>query len=71
MNDHDRSNLNFILSLDTPEKFNEWALQLTSDNMQYAIDLIKHARSEMMIQTLEFYDDVEDVSEAKDILKKF
>lgn len=71
MNDHDRNNLNFILSLDTREKFDQWAQTLSVDDMQYAIDLIKRQRSEIMLQTLEFYDDVEDTAHAKNILKGF
>ena len=71
MNDHDRNNLNFILSLDTREKFDKWALQLSADDMQYAIDLIKQGRSEIMLKTLEYLDEVEDTADAMNILKGF
>lgn len=71
MNDHDRNNLNFILALKTEEQFREWADTLSPDDMDYAIELLKYARSEVMLKAIELHDEVEDTTEANSILKKF
>ena len=71
MNDHDRNNLNFILSLQTREHFDQWAQTLSEDDMDYAIELLKLGRSEVMVKALELYDEVEDTTQANNILKKF
>lgn len=39
MNDHDRSQLNFIMSL-SDNDFQEWAEQSPAEDVQYAIELI-------------------------------
>lgn len=69
MNEHDRSNLNYILSMSYYE-FEKWAKTLSQDDMEYAIELIKRGRSEIMVQTLELYDEVKSVDQATDIISK-
>ena len=49
MNDHDKGNLEFILSLDYDE-FDQWMETLDEDDMQYAIDLIRRGRQELLEQ---------------------
>ena len=72
MNKYDRSQLNFIMSLDD-KAFDNWALELTDDDLQYALELIKRARAEQSVQEQELLDAIEDLdlSEANAVLKKF
>lgn len=70
MNDWDKNNLNFILSLDE-EGFEVWYATLSTDDMDYALELLKTARTEVAIQMASLNDDVEDVTDAKNVLKQF
>lgn len=70
MNDHDRSNLQFILSLNE-DGFDKWTATLSEDDVDYALELLKAARTEVMMQTVSLTDEVEDTSYAMDVLKGF
>jgi len=70
MNDHDRSNLQFIMSLDE-KAYDEWTASLSEDDVDYALELLKAARTEVMMQAASFADEVEDCTEANAILKGF
>jgi hypothetical protein len=70
MNSWDRSNLHFILDSDeaTLEDFYSWA---TEDDLTYALELVRTAMSELMVQEAELMDEVEDVSAAQSVLAQF
>jgi hypothetical protein len=70
MNDWDRSNLHFILDSDeaTLADFYSWA---TEDDLTYALELVRTAMSELMVQEAELMDEVEDVSAAQSVLAQF
>jgi len=70
MNDFDRDNLEFFLTVSTSE-FDEWADQASMEDINYAIKLIQTARLELVNQEIDLLDQVEDTSEAKQFLKKF
>lgn len=70
MNQHDRDNLNFIMSLDE-EGFDKWYATLSDDDVDYALEIIQAGRAELMLQAAELSDNVEDTTLAKDALKKF
>ena len=70
MNKHDRDNLNFILSLDE-DGFDQWYATLSNDDVEYALEIIKAGRAELMVQAAELQDDVEDTAEAMNVLKGF
>lgn len=70
MNDHDRNNLSFILSLDE-DGFEEWSATLSADDVDYALELLKAARTEVMMKAAEYTDEVEDTAEAMTVLKGF
>lgn len=72
MNKHDRDNLIYIMSLSNDE-FEDWAQSVSEDDIQYAIELIKAARTESFIQEQELLDAMEDsdLSEARAVLEKF
>jgi len=72
MNDRDRNNVNFIMNLST-EDFDSWSLELSDDNLQYALELLRQARLENLMQEQELMDALEesDFVEANSVLKKF
>lgn len=70
MNDFDRDNLNFFIN-GSQEEFDAWADQAADDELQYAMELIRAARRELVEQELEMLDAVEDFSQANGILKQF
>jgi hypothetical protein len=70
MNDWDRNNLQFILSL-TPEQFDEWYSSISQDDVEYAIEIIRQARSETVVKMAEIFDDAEDLSLARSVLANF
>lgn len=70
MNDWDRNNLQFIMSL-TPEQFDEWYSSISQDDVEYAIEIIKQARSETVVKMAEIFDETEDLSLARTVLSKF
>jgi hypothetical protein len=70
MNDWDKNNLQFILSLNEDE-FEDWYACLDEDDIQYAMEILKQARTEVNMQLVALVDEVEDVSDAQNILKQF
>ena len=70
MNPHDLNNVRYIMSLND-DQFNEWADSLTDDDLQYAMELLRAARLQNVHQELELMDEVEDLTEAKNVLAKF
>lgn len=70
MNKHDRDNYLFIMSL-TPQQFEEWYATISDDDAEYALELIKAARSELIEQAAVLMDEVEDLSDAQRVLGKF
>jgi hypothetical protein len=70
MNDWDKNNYNFIMSL-SPEEFDKWASGLEQDDVDYAIELIQQARQELSMLEAELVDNVEDLAEARNVLKQF
>lgn len=72
MNDYDRSQFDFIMSL-SDEEFTEWALSIPNDDVEYAIELIQQARLELSMVEHELLDNLEqsDLAEARAVLQKF
>jgi hypothetical protein len=70
MNKWDRDNLNFILSLDE-RGFDEWYATLDQDDLDYAMELLKQARTEVGMQMAAVFDDTTDMEAACEVLSKF
>ena len=51
MNDHDRNNLNFLLTIDQ-ETFTEWYDQTDEDDREYAQELLALAAEELREQAI-------------------
>ena len=69
MNDWDRNNLNFILtSMDTA--FEQWMMQASTDDLAYAMELVAKYRSELSEMEAALFDDVQDFTEANQIINR-
>ena len=69
MNDWDKDNLNFLLTVSS-EVFEDWLNQADEDDIDYAMELLRVAKSELIILKMEILDDVDDTTDAKSILQK-
>ena len=69
MNRRDRENLKFLLTV-SEESFNDWLSQADNDDVEYALELIKMAKSEFMVKQLELTDEVPNFNEAKTVIDK-
>ena len=76
MNDHDYSNLQFLLTT-TPDQLANWYDDIVArgdeDDIDYAMELLFTARNELELQLLEIHDEeaAEDVAQAADYLARF
>lgn len=70
MNDHDKSNLQYIMAL-SQEEFEVWYAEISDDDAEYAIELLKKARKALVTAEMELLDEVETFTEAKNILDRF
>ena len=73
MNSFDRENLNFLLTA-SKKDMDEWYHYATQDDLDYAIELIRAARTELELQELELIDSEvgdNDLTEARTVLAKF
>lgn len=70
MNDNDRDNLNFLLTVSS-EVFEDWFDQADKDDVDYALELLAIRKAELDLKELEFADDVEDTTRANQVLRKF
>ena len=69
MNDWDRDNLFFIMNT-TNEGFDEWLEQADDDDIQYALELIRMAKAELMVQEMEFTDEIHNYSDAAQLIDR-
>lgn len=69
MNKWDRDNLDFIMNT-TNEGFDEWLDQADNDDVAYALELIRMAKAELMIQEMELTDDVSNFTEASQLIER-
>jgi hypothetical protein len=69
MNDWDRDNLNFIMNA-SEEGFDEWLDQADNDDVAYALELIRMAKAELMVQEMELCDNVANFNEANQLIER-
>ena len=69
MNEWDRDNLEFIMNT-TDESFEEWLDQADNDDIAYALELIRMAKAELMVQEMEFTDEISNFSEANQLIDR-
>ena len=73
MNDFDRENVNFLLKA-SKEDMEDWYLHATEDDYDYALKILRAARTELELQELELLDgevEYDDLVEARSVLSKF
>lgn len=75
MNPWDLDNLRFLMNIKQNE-FDEWMEQASEDDIDYALELIKCARSELTVQLMDAEEELQecdgmDLSEAQKVLAKF
>ena len=69
MNDWDRDNLNFIMNA-SEKGFDEWLDQADNDDVAYALELIRMAKAELMVQEMELCDNVANFNEANQLIER-
>ena len=69
MNDWDRNNLNFILtSMD--DAFDKWMQQASTDDLDYAMELVARYRREIADIEEKLFDNITDFTEAHQIINR-
>lgn len=69
MNARDRENLFFLLNV-SQETFDEWANDVDIEDIEYALNLVREAKLEIIERAIDKIDEVGDVTEAKYILER-
>lgn len=70
MNEWDRDNLEFIMNTSSKE-FDEWLFQASDADVNYALELIRMAKAELMVQEMElFTDNVSNFNEANKLIQR-
>lgn len=69
MNEWDRDNLEFIMNTSSKE-FDEWLIQASDDDVNYALELIRMAKAELIVQEMEFTDGVSNFNEANKLIQR-
>lgn len=72
MNEYDRNQFDFIMRL-TEEEFDQWADILSDEDLDYAIDLIRQMRSDLIMAEHELTDNLDksDCEQARILLRQF
>ena len=73
MNEHDKKNLEFLMK--SPQKdFEKWMEEASMDDIDYALEIIRKSKSELMVEQMELQDmaimEQGDIVEAKFILDR-
>jgi len=69
MNEWDRDNLDFIMNC-SEDGFDEWLDQADNDDINYALSLIRLAKTELMVQEMELTDNISNFSEANKLIER-
>jgi hypothetical protein len=74
MNSRDKANLQFLMSVSNRE-FDEWLSSASSDDVDYALELIRKNKVEKLLEQIELeevmYSCDDDMTEANEILSRF
>lgn len=74
MNDWDKSNLEFLMSLKNQKDWKNWAECCNEEDFIYAMELIQTALSEVEVQHMELVESLQeevDLTEARTVLSRF
>jgi hypothetical protein len=70
MNEYDRNNLDFLLSI-SAATLKDWYKKMSSDDIEYASDIMAQYSEELSMKSAMLDDDVNDISVATKLLKKY
>lgn len=72
MNEEDRQNLNFLLTIGD-EALLHWFAQADPDDLKYALELLTRARTELAVRMMEVQEtvDPDDYTAARAVLSRF
>lgn len=70
MNKYDRNNLDFLLSISTAT-LKDWYKKMSSDDIEYASDIMAQYSEELSMKSAMLDDDVNDISVATKLLRKY
>lgn len=70
MNDFDRENLDWLMNA-SREELAEFYDQADTEDLMYLLRLVRFELSKLQLEDLELTDEVEDTTQAKNILQKF
>ena len=70
MNEYDRNNLDFLLSISTAT-LKDWYKKMSSDDIEYASDIMAQYSEELSMKSAMLDDDVNDISVATKLLRKY
>ena len=69
MNSRDKENLQFLMNIDE-DTFNDWLSKADNDDLEYALQLIRMAKLDLIVKKIEIMDNVSDTTDAKSIIEK-
>jgi hypothetical protein len=74
MNDWDKDNLNFLMTI-SPELLKDFLQVMNGDDVAYAMELLRTAKAEILVESMEYEESYnqhdEEFSEASAVLNKF
>jgi hypothetical protein len=70
MNEFDKDNLDFFLK-GPQQEFEDWCEQASTNEINYAINLVRQAKRELELEQVALFDNLPDTVMAKDFLKKY
>jgi len=74
MNDHDKSNLEFLMSLKNQTEWKHWAECCDEDDFAYAMELLQTAMAEIEVKHMELVESLQeevDLTDARTVLSRF
>ena len=74
MNDHDKSNLEFLMSIKNQAEWKSWAECCDEDDFVYAMELIQTALAEVEVKHMELVESLQeevDLTDARVVLSRF
>lgn len=69
MNNRDKDNLKFIMETDD-DSFDEWLEKADDNDIDYALELIRKSRAELLVQEMEMTDNISNFTEANKLIER-
>jgi len=73
MKKYDRDNLKYLMTC-TEKDFDSWMNEASDDDVSYALELIRQAKSELLVEEMELHETAimfeDDVTDAKQLIER-